>query len=52
MVFPLLVFLCNRNLHLSLRLLFLQSAAKHTTIIANVNKCTETTSGSQRHCVT
>jgi len=37
---------------LILRLLCLQSAAKHTTVVASVNKCTEITSGSQRHCVT
>jgi len=55
-VFPLLVFLCItwklKNPHLSLRLLCLHAAAKHTTIVANVNKCTESTSRSQRHCVT
>jgi len=54
--FPLLVFLCitqkPKNLHLSLRLLCLKTAAKHTAIVANVNKCAKTTSGSQRHCVT
>jgi len=53
---PLLVFLCItqklKNLHLSLQLLCLQSATKHTAIVANVNKCAETTSGSQWHCVT
>jgi len=42
----------ERNLHLSLRLLCLQTAAKQKTIVANVNKRTVTTSGSQRHCVT
>jgi len=48
-VFPLLVLLGNRkNLHFTF-IMFI-SAAKHTTIVANVNKCTETTSGSQRHC--
>jgi len=39
---PLLVFLCitrkPKNLHLSLRLLRLKSASKHTAIVANVNK--------------
>jgi len=34
----------TEKLHLSLRLLCLQSAAKHTAIVANVNKCTEATS--------
>jgi len=42
----------EKNQHLSLRLLCLQSATKHTAIVANVNKCTVTTSGSQWHCVT
>ena len=32
----------EKKLHLSLRLLGLQSAAKHTAMVANVNKCTET----------
>jgi len=42
----------RKNLHISLRLLCLQVAAEHTTVVANANKCTETTSVSQRHCVT
>jgi len=55
-VFPLLEFLCisqkPKNLHLCLRLLCFQSAAKHIAIVANVNKCTKTTSGALQHCVT
>jgi len=45
--FPLLVLLGNRKTYTYLygyRVYTLQSAAKHTTIVANVNKCTETTS--------
>ena len=49
---PLYYLETEKKRHLSLRLLCLQSAAKHTVHVADVNKCTETASGSQRHCVT
>jgi len=39
-------------IHLSLLLLRLKTAAKHTAIVANVNKCAKTTSGSKWHSVT
>jgi len=44
-VFPLLVFLC-------ITWKPKKPTLQNTAIIANVNKCTKTTSGSQRHCVT
>ena len=48
-VFPLLVLLGNQK---NYTYLYGYCVFQCLCIVANVNKCTETTSGSQQHCVT